>query len=888
MEAMKTQVTPTMTAALNYAAHGLPVLPLHGKIPLGALVPNGSKDATTDKSVITAWWAEYPHADVGIATGHDNFFVIDIDGDEGRASFDALRKQLGDIATVCVKTPSGGFHLYLRAPDGVEIRNKQSQKEGWSKIDVRGTGGYVVAPPSMGGRYSVVDNGVTQIALCPPAWIDALTTTTLKASLAGARTGARVSEGGRNNALIAEVGRWIEAGYSHATTREMVPAFMRNEFDSPLDEKEWMTLVDKAYDRWQGGASPGDKIESRKDADDVLVDIVDRCRETPSTAHAEATIDALIILEETDNPRYIDLSSAIVKTKAINKTTLVKLVKQRKNAKKVEKGLAQIVDIDDAPTGFKIPHGYKNGEGGLYFIGDDGPEETLSVPLYVTKRLRTVVEKEEKLELRYKRDGEWHSIIADRSQATFTDGLKLLSDRGLPVTGENAMKVVKFITQFETLNRDVIPLEQTVTKAGWIGTSLFYPGHAGDISYTPEYGTLATEAAFACSGTLEAWDEVIAPLCQSHPLARLQIAASFAAPLLQVVGHRNFVVHLHGRSGSGKSATLFAAMSIWGAPSALVGNFNTTAVGLEHRLSMSNGLPVALNERQHANKGVDQLVYMAGEGAGRTRGAKAGGLRSMQTWQMILLTNGEEPLVSEHAPEGARTRAIEIEGEPIDDDALASSLYDLTATNHGHAGRVYMGDVLKRLGNGPASIKSDYDYWHGWIKEVGEDKIPAHLSALAIIALADVYRQVDVSGMKDDKARESTAAWMLKMIHKVPSKGEASEARREHDFVLDLVAKNKSRFTVETALGEPGSYFEGAEHWGILTDDFVFMNPLIFREKLSESGLRPVAAKRRLAELGILKTEPTNTGGSDRYIRRIKKGRWVVLALTEKGIKSHV
>ena len=45
-----------------------------------------------------------------------------------------------------MKTPSGGVHLYYRAEK--QISNKVNLYDG---IDIRGEGGYVVAPPSMIG-----------------------------------------------------------------------------------------------------------------------------------------------------------------------------------------------------------------------------------------------------------------------------------------------------------------------------------------------------------------------------------------------------------------------------------------------------------------------------------------------------------------------------------------------------------------------------------------------------------------------------------------------------------------------------------------------------------------------------------------------------------------
>ena len=87
------------------------------------------------------WWGEHPDSNIAIVTGElSNVDVIDVDSEEGRKE---LENQLpAGFKTQIVKTPRG-YHYFFRHTDGV--RNKaQFIKD----CDVRGGGGYVVAPPS--------------------------------------------------------------------------------------------------------------------------------------------------------------------------------------------------------------------------------------------------------------------------------------------------------------------------------------------------------------------------------------------------------------------------------------------------------------------------------------------------------------------------------------------------------------------------------------------------------------------------------------------------------------------------------------------------------------------------------------------------------------------
>ena len=137
--------------ALAYAKLGLRVIP----IPPGHKYPKGITDwetkATTDTTRISAYWDTNPTHGVGIATGTESgVFVIDIDPDDGGDdSLQALEARYGVLPeTVETLTGGGGRHLFYRWPDNTDIRNEASGTLGVG-IDIRGTGGQVVSPPTL-------------------------------------------------------------------------------------------------------------------------------------------------------------------------------------------------------------------------------------------------------------------------------------------------------------------------------------------------------------------------------------------------------------------------------------------------------------------------------------------------------------------------------------------------------------------------------------------------------------------------------------------------------------------------------------------------------------------------------------------------------------------
>jgi hypothetical protein len=134
------------------------------------LVEHGLHDATRDPAEITAYWARRPDAGVAIRTGAGSgLVVLDVDGDDGHDTLHGLEREHGELPiTASVQTPRGGTHLYFQHP-GWEVRNSAGRLG--HGLDIRGDGGYVVAPPSRGpnGRHYEPDE---QAPVAPlPEWL---------------------------------------------------------------------------------------------------------------------------------------------------------------------------------------------------------------------------------------------------------------------------------------------------------------------------------------------------------------------------------------------------------------------------------------------------------------------------------------------------------------------------------------------------------------------------------------------------------------------------------------------------------------------------------------------------------------------------------------------
>jgi hypothetical protein len=148
-------------AALEYAARGWPVFPCaaRGKVPL---TEHGLKDASSHREHVWHWWQRWPQANPAVVTGPaSGLLLVDLDGPEGRRSWEQLTAEHGQVATLACLTgrSGGGVHALFAYPAGVELGNrsgKARQPPLGPGIDVRGDGGYFIVPPSVhpsGRRY---------------------------------------------------------------------------------------------------------------------------------------------------------------------------------------------------------------------------------------------------------------------------------------------------------------------------------------------------------------------------------------------------------------------------------------------------------------------------------------------------------------------------------------------------------------------------------------------------------------------------------------------------------------------------------------------------------------------------------------------------------------
>lgn len=141
---------PLPEAAGRFAQAGVAVFPCvpGDKRPLTS---HGFRDASADPHRVARWWSRWPGANIGLPTGTaSGMDVVDVDvhGEvSGFVGFERARRAgLVDGWAALARTPSGGVHAYYPADPA---RPQASWQAAAACVDFRGTGGYVVALPSV-------------------------------------------------------------------------------------------------------------------------------------------------------------------------------------------------------------------------------------------------------------------------------------------------------------------------------------------------------------------------------------------------------------------------------------------------------------------------------------------------------------------------------------------------------------------------------------------------------------------------------------------------------------------------------------------------------------------------------------------------------------------
>jgi hypothetical protein len=240
--------------ALELNAKGWAIFPCQprGKTPATA---RGCLDAVVnDPARINTWWGIYPDLNIGVATGAvSGFFVLDVDGDKGEGSLRELEQRHDKLPPTIESITSRGRHCYFRMGEHGDVRNSAGQIA--PGLDIRGSGGYVLVPPSIhpSGRAYAWSVDSTDEFADAPEWLHDLIHADRAAS--GSAKGKplehwhrvltnNIHNGERNSTLTSICGKLLHYGLTDLTfLYDITMCVNKARCEQPLNEDEIEDIV---------------------------------------------------------------------------------------------------------------------------------------------------------------------------------------------------------------------------------------------------------------------------------------------------------------------------------------------------------------------------------------------------------------------------------------------------------------------------------------------------------------------------------------------------------------------------------------------------------------------------------------------------------------------
>lgn len=461
-----------------------------------------------------------------------------------------------------------------------------------------------------------------------------------------------------------------------------------------------------------------------------------------------------------------------------------------------------------------------------------------SHPIVPVERLYNLDTETEKLKLAFFKDRRWQYVTVDRAVCADKSSIvKSLANRGVEVTSKNAGALVEYISDVVTLNPQDIPRRDSVNRMGWITPKTFMP-YDETIQYDGDQSFNGLYDAITQKGDFDEWVDYCTRLRSESIYLRLQMAASFASPLLEKIQALPFIFHLWGGTGTGKTVGLMVAMSVWGNPRVgkLVRTMDMTANNMALIASFLNSLPFAGDELQIIKRrwgsNYDDIVMFLCEGVDRGRNTSRSTAERLKTWNNAFLFTGEEPITKTNSGGGVKNRVIEayVEDKVVSD---GNAVVSFVTEHYGTAGAEFIRYIQK------ADIQALRKRYSEIFKTLlyQYDATEKQAMSLAVMLLADEIAREVIFITEEPIPTDSLGKFLV-------SEKDVDITERAYDFIVDLVSRNLNRFRDDEN--------NRGEIWGKIENGVVIINRGVLQEQLDKGGFDMTAALKKLDAKGCL------------------------------------
>ncbi len=535
--------------------------------------------------------------------------------------------------------------------------------------------------------------------------------------------------------------------------------------------------------------------------------------------------------------------------------------------------------LPDCPVDVCIPYGFSMAmDGSVWkeFVTKD-PEEMLPMPLVISARRSDDNFSGTQYDICWKKHNQkkWRFIknVAAENISDSRALAKVLSSHGVQVDSKTASRLSTYCMRMinDPENATRIPEKIYYTKTGWNKdfTQFVYPTD-DDGAFPIQNGNFGFETAFNSKGNAKIQVELLVASLYEGYAARSTLGGFAIAPAIRPLfgnGAQNFLIHLHGSSGSGKTAICMNGAAMYGDPGELKGSFASTAKYALERAHRFNDLPCYTDELQALpptrRDYFDNMIYTMEGGKRYGRLTKDAEGKDVSRSYYTHISTGEQPITTLKANQGAINRVLQIDAKNICSPALASNIYTQLPENFGHIGKKLIDFLLDAKNR--AELKAFYQKAYktvryraakknGYTKsfEVFEKEgVPVEVVGLVdrhIVTQAAIFTGLHLLGCVIAKMfpqHNSLNVFLDNIIDddinifidNATMSAMTSNAERWLPIVQETVLRDPARFGGENARGEFYAGERGIDNLGYIRQNGdILLNPYGFRDLIKKLG----------------------------------------------------
>ena len=526
-----------------------------------------------------------------------------------------------------------------------------------------------------------------------------------------------------------------------------------------------------------------------------------------------------------------------------------------------------------------IPEGFELNESHILDLRGKTPRKIINTPVVISREISSnETELPDFYELMYQYRGKWLTCRAKPTE--LCDSRKLveqLSANGILVTTRQGGSAAEYFASFLELNVKSIKRVKGYRKLGWHGNKFIIPTITNENCIIYEtFSSKQIQKKGKRAIQIELFREI-----SKYPDARILVDANLAAPLLEKLNCRNFIIDIVCKSQRGKTSALLFANSLWGTQKWMC-SFNSTINASESFAIERNSLPTNINEWQLTNKRdreqiADQLIHRFGEGIGRARNTREGKLKEYQEYRGIAIVTSEEQITSDNAVQGIKTRCLEIEstnvmgytlesGEEFVDYDLCDRIQELTQLHYGYLGAEFIENILKAYADDPEfkRMRQMKQKVFDLIMKARNRKInKSHADFLSVIAVANYHANRYFLKMAHNDAIEEMIKMVSSFSMRLAEETSMTDAERAKNAIIDTYEQLRQHFLppavtytkmTENPFNEKLVQFPLKDPiMGFWTSDYVlYWNPQSLKATLKSLGFSDRKILKEWNELGWL------------------------------------